>query len=109
MLPVLTVFADLVGLLGAFVICVLKLDISAALFFTMIAQTLSAADIITGLVKTVFFGAIIALVGCLQGFNVSGGAEGVGKATTVSVVVSFILIILSDCLFTMIFYFILRL
>jgi len=109
MLPILTVFADLIGLLGSFVICVYKLDVTPALFFTMIAQALSPADIVTGLFKTVIFGAIIALVGCYQGFNVTGGAEGVGKSTTTSVVISFILIIMADCLFTMLFHFILRL
>ena len=109
MLPILTVFADLIGMLGAYVICVFKLDITPALFFSMIGQTLDVSDITTGLIKTVFFGAIIALVGCYQGFNVTGGAEGVGKATTVSVVISFILIIMADCLFTTLFYFILKL
>src|SRR6185295_836936 len=109
MLPILTVFADLIGLLGSFVICVYKLDVTPALFFTMVGQALSPADILTGLFKTVIFGAIIALVGCYQGFNTTGGAEGVGKATTQSVVVSFVLIIMADCLFTMLFHFIMKL
>ena len=62
-------------------------------------------DIVTGLIKTVVFGMIIALVGCHQGLTVKGGAEGVGIATTTSVVRSFILIIMTDALFTFIFYF----
>ena len=89
-------------------ICVYKLDISPAMYLAMMAQSLSVKDIITGLVKTIFFGAIIALVGCYYGLHVKGGAEGVGKATTRSVVVSFILIIMCDCLFTTVFYFILK-
>jgi len=109
MLPILTVFADLIGLLGSYVICVYKLDVTPALFFTMIAQSLDPPDILTGLFKTVIFGAIIALVGCDQGFRVTGGAEGVGKATTNSVVTSFILIIMADCFFTMLFHFIMKL
>ncbi len=106
MLPVLTIFADLVGLVGGFIICVFKLSISPPLYFTMVVESLELKDIFTGLFKTIFFGAIIALVGCHQGLNVKSGAEGVGLSTTTSVVVSFILIIMADCLFTTVFYFI---
>jgi phospholipid/cholesterol/gamma-HCH transport system permease protein len=109
MLPILTIFADLIGILGGFTICVYKLFISPSLYFSMMAQSLELNDIVTGLIKTICFGAIIALVGCHQGFRVRGGAEGVGRATTVSVVISFILIIMADCLFTTVFYFILKL
>jgi phospholipid/cholesterol/gamma-HCH transport system permease protein len=63
-------------------------------------------DLFTGLFKTIFFGMIIAFVSCYEGFNVEGGAEGVGKATTRSVVTSFIMIIVADCFFTALFYFI---
>lgn len=108
MLPVLTVFADLVGMLGGYVICVYKLFISPTMYFTMIAEALTVKDVMTGLTKTVFFGAIIALVGCHQGLNVQSGAEGVGRSTTIAVVISFILIIVADCFFTTLFYFILR-
>ena len=109
MLPVLTIFADIVGVFGGYVICVHKLGISSPMFFQMVFNTLNASDIMTGLVKTIFFGAIIALVGCHQGLCVSGGAEGVGRATTRSVVISFIMIIMCDCLFTTIFNYILKL
>lgn len=108
MMPVLTIFADLIGILGGFVICVSKLYISPALYLTMVSQSLDVKDILTGLLKTIFFGAIIALVGCHQGLNVKSGAEGVGRSTTSSVVVSFILIIMADCLFTTLFYFVFR-
>jgi len=100
---------DLVGIMGGFVICVFKLFMNPSLYFTMVAQALKFSDIMTGLVKTIFFGAIIAIVGCHRGFNAKGGAEGVGRATTLSVVISFILIIMADCLFTTIFYFIFKL
>ncbi|MCK5180361.1 MAG: ABC transporter permease [Candidatus Omnitrophica bacterium] len=108
MLPILTVFADLVGIMGGFVICVYKLYISPTLYFTMVTEALTVKDIVTGLTKTVCFGAIIALVGCHQGLNVQSGAEGVGRSTTTAVVISFILIIIADCFFTTLFYFILR-
>ena len=106
MLPILTVFADIIGILGGFVICVYKLYISPTLYFTMIAEALTVKDVVTGLVKTIFFGATIAIVGCHQGLNVKSGAEGVGKSTTASVVISFLLIITIDCFFTTVFYFI---
>jgi len=108
MLPILTVFADIIGMMGGFVICVYKLYISPTLYFTMIAEALTVKDVVTGLFKTIFFGAIIAIVGCHQGLNVKSGAEGVGKSTTTSVVISFILIITTDCFFTTLFYFIFR-
>lgn len=109
MLPALTIFADVIGILGGYVVCVYKLEMTNQMFWHMVIMTLDPPDIITGLVKTIFFGAIIALVGCRQGLTVSGGAEGVGRATTLSVVISFILIIMADCLFTTIFNYILRL
>jgi phospholipid/cholesterol/gamma-HCH transport system permease protein len=69
-------------------------------------EALRFKDLFTGLSKTIFFGMIIAFVSCYEGFNVEGGAEGVGRATTRSVVCSFILIIAADCFFTALFYFI---
>ena len=69
MLPVLTVFADLIGIFGGFVICVSKLGINATLFVNMVIEALMVKDVVTGLIKSVFFGMIIALVGCYQGFN----------------------------------------
>jgi phospholipid/cholesterol/gamma-HCH transport system permease protein len=108
MLPLLTVFADIIGIFGGFIICVYKLNMNPGMFLSMVDQSLGAPDILTGLFKTLFFAAIIALVGCYHGLNVKGGAEGVGRATTISVVSTFILIIMCDCMFTTIFYFILR-
>ncbi len=106
MLPVLTIFADVVGITGGFVICVGKLAIHKAMYVNMVVESLRVKDLVTGLVKTVFFGMIIAIVGCYHGLTVKGGAEGVGRATTISVVISFILIIITDCVFTTVFYFI---
>jgi len=76
------------------------------MFISMVTEALVVKDVVTGLIKSVFFGMIIALVACHQGLNVEGGAEGVGKATTVSVVTSFIMIIVTDCFFTFMFYFV---
>ncbi len=105
MLPVLTVFAVLVGIFGGFVICNFKLSIDAHMYWNMVIDSLAVKDVVTGLVKTMFFGMIIATVGCFEGLHVKGVADGVGRATTMSVVRAFILIIMFDCFFTFIFYF----
>ena len=105
MLPCLTMLADLVGMLGGFVIGVFSLKISPGLYMDMTVRFLQLKDIHTGLFKAFVFGIIIAIVGCFEGLNARGGAEGVGRSTTVSVVSSFIMIILADCLLTGIFYF----
>jgi len=106
MLPLLTVFADIIGIIGGAIICIFKLFMSPEMYYTMMVQSLQVKDIVTGLLKTVCFGVIIALVGCYQGLKVEGGADGVGKATTSCVVITFILIIITDCLFTTMLYFV---
>jgi phospholipid/cholesterol/gamma-HCH transport system permease protein len=106
MLPILTLYANIIGILGGWLICVYKLGIPSRLYMSITFEALRYKDLFTGLAKTVFFGMIIAFVSCYEGFNVEGGAEGVGRATTRSVVSSFILIIAADCFFTALFYFI---
>ena len=105
MLPILTIFANAIGIFGGYLICVYRLSIRSSTYMNMTFQSLEYKDLFTGLIKTLFFGMIIALVACLEGLNVRGGAEGVGKATTKSVVSTFILIIAADCFFTALFYF----
>jgi len=105
MLPCLTIFSDLMGMLGGYLVGVFNLNINSGMYINITLKFLTLKDIYTGLIKSVFFGMIIALIGCYMGLNTKGGAEGVGRATTVSVVTSFILIILSDCVLTGIFYF----
>jgi phospholipid/cholesterol/gamma-HCH transport system permease protein len=106
MLPLLTLYADIIGIFGGWLICVYKLGISSTLYLQVTFDALLYKDLFTGTFKTIFFGMLIAFVSCYEGFNVEGGAEGVGKATKLAVVTSFILIIASDCVFTAIFYFI---
>lgn len=106
MLPLLTLYADFIGILGSYIICVFKLGISSSMYINVTFDALLFKDLFTGLFKTLFFGAIIAIVSCFEGFRVEGGAEGVGKATTRCVVSSFVLIIAADCFFTALFYFI---
>jgi phospholipid/cholesterol/gamma-HCH transport system permease protein len=105
MVPCLTIIADLVGMVGGYLVGVFSLNINPGLYININFDFLQAKDVLTGLTKSFVFGGIIAMIGCYQGLNTSGGAEGVGKATTVSVVTSFILIILADCILTAMFYF----
>ncbi|RKY32469.1 MAG: ABC transporter permease [Candidatus Omnitrophota bacterium] len=106
MLPLLTIYADMIGIFGSYLICVLKIGISSSMYMRVTFDSLLYKDVFTGLLKTIFFGMIIAFVSCYEAFNVQGGAEGVGRATTRSVVSSFVLIIIADCFFTALFYFI---
>jgi len=87
-------------------VSVYKLGLSHALYIKMTFEPLVLKDIFTGLFKSLVFASIICIVACFEGMRVEGGAEGVGKATTRAVVTSFILIIVSDAFFTVIFYFI---
>jgi len=105
MLPCLTVLGNISGIFGGFLVGTNSLNINADLYMQTTYKYLELRDINSGLIKSFVFAIIIALIGCYEGLNTKGGAEGVGKATTKSVVVSFILIILADCLLTAIFYF----
>lgn len=105
MLFVLTIYADIIGVLGGYIIAVFKLDMSSHQYIKRSLDALMIKDVMTGLVKAFFFGGIIATVGCYFGFHARGGAEGVGRATTIAVVTALVLIIASDALFTAIFYF----
>jgi phospholipid/cholesterol/gamma-HCH transport system permease protein len=104
MLPCLTVLADLIGIIGGYVVGTTAVGISSVTYIEKTIDGLLLKDIITGLTKSVVFAGIIALVGCYMAFVVRGGAEGVGKSTMISVVTSLICIILADCIFTTIFY-----
>lgn len=105
MMPCLTVISDLAGLLGGAVFGMYQLDQTFSLYILATRDALVMRDISTGLVKSVVFGFIITKVGCYEGFSVQGGAEGVGKATTSSVVISIFLIIVADLVFTALFYY----
>jgi phospholipid/cholesterol/gamma-HCH transport system permease protein len=106
MLPLLTVYANVIGILGGYLICVYKLHISSTMYINITLEALRFKDIFTGLFKSLIFSMIIVLVSCFEAFRIEGGAEEVGTATRNAVVASFILILAADCLFTAIFYFI---
>lgn len=103
MLPILSALADGVGLLGGFVVAGALLGIPANVYWMDIPEMVGISDLLSGLGKTIFFGGIIAVVSCYQGFSTQGGAEGVGKATTRAVVWSSILILVSDYFLTAFF------
>ena len=105
MLPCLTILGDAVGIFGGYLIGVFNLHINPGLYIDTTFRFLTAKDILTGVAKSFVFGGIIALIGCYYGLNTTGGAEGVGKSTTTSIVTSFILIIVADCILTAAFFF----
>lgn len=104
MVPCLTVLADLMGIAGGFTLGISALNLDFTRFLKQTISALAFKDLFTGLVKSFFFALIIAGIGCYQGSIVRGGAEGVGKATTQSVVSSIFMIILADMVFTALFY-----
>jgi phospholipid/cholesterol/gamma-HCH transport system permease protein len=96
MLPALTIVADIIGILGGYAITVGLYGASSTVYWRRTWSYLELSDINNGLIKACFFGAGIALICCYKGFVASGGAEGVGKATTGAVVLSFMTILISD-------------
>ncbi|HZP02227.1 MAG TPA: ABC transporter permease [Terriglobia bacterium] len=105
MMPCLTILSDAAGILGGGIFQMYQLDQTFLMFLAATRDTLVMRDIWTGLIKSLVFGLIIAKVGCYEGFAVRGGAEGVGKATTSSVVISIFLVIAADVVFTALFYY----
>lgn len=105
MLPCLVMLADISGMFGGYLIGTLSLDLRPGLYIDTTIQFLEKKDIITGLVKSAVFSTIITMISCQQGLGTEGGAEGVGRSTTNSVVLAFIFIILADALLTAAFYF----
>lgn len=103
MMPVLTAIADLLGILGGMGIAVLEIRMTAQDYITSIWQQLAISDIFSGLGKTIFFGLEIAAVGCYNGLQVEGGAAAVGRATTRTVVLASISILVSDFFLTKLF------
>ena len=99
-MPTLTILGDFVGLFGGAIFTSMKLNITIDTYFIRCIEILTLEDVGQGLIKSVVFAFIIVLVGISNGFQVQGGAEGVGRATTRSVVLSISLIILADMIFT---------
>jgi len=102
-LPLLTVYADVAGVLGGMLMARSKLDVGFDAFLERLGDAISLSSYLTGVAKAPVFAAIIALVGCYQGFQAGGSADSVGRQTTVSVVQSIFLVIVADALFSVVF------
>lgn len=102
-LPLLTVLADIVGLFGGMVMAVSEVGQSRAYFISHVLLALTMQDVMSGIGKTFFFAFFIGIIACFNGLNATGGADGVGKATTNTVVTASIAIIISDFFLTKLF------
>ena len=102
-LPLLTVYTDVMGVLGGMVMARAQLDVSYGAFLDRLDEAISLTSFLVGVGKAPIFAAIIALVGCYQGFQVGGSADSVGRQTTLSVVQSVFLVIVTDALFSIAF------
>ncbi|MNF62703.1 putative phospholipid ABC transporter permease protein MlaE [compost metagenome] len=102
-LPMLTFLAMLSGIVGGGVVCALSLDISPAMFLSLLQSDIGVQHFLVGMVKAPIFAFLIAAIGCLEGFKVSGSAESVGAHTTSSVVQSIFVVIVLDAVAAMFF------
>jgi len=102
-LPLLTVFADVLGVFGGMIMADTQLDVSFNEFLDRFVKAVSITSFMIGIGKAPVFAAIIAVVGCFQGFRTKGGADSVGRQTTRSVVQSIFLVIVADALFSIAF------
>ena len=100
MMPVLTLFADAAALIGGGLYTGIMLKLSLNTFIDRVFDTLVLYDLMQGLIKSLVFGVLIALIACANGFSVIGGSEGLGRATTRSVVLSIAAIVVADMIFT---------
>lgn len=96
MMPMLVIFANIIAVLGAYIVSNYFLGISFEVFFKSVRRFFQISDLISGLLKTVFFGGVTSLLGCHIGFRTEGGAEGVGLSTIRSFVLSAALILILD-------------
>jgi phospholipid/cholesterol/gamma-HCH transport system permease protein len=103
MLPLLTVFANSIGIIGGMVVAKYQLGVSMATFMERMTDYIKPWDFVSGLIKSFIFGLIISIVGCYNGLQTQGGAEGLGKATTKTVVVCFMSILISNYFISKVF------
>jgi phospholipid/cholesterol/gamma-HCH transport system permease protein len=104
MMPCLAIWPDLMGVTGGALFGVTGAGFTLRSYFTATCESLVLRDITTGLAKSLFFGIVITAVGCYEGFATGAGAEEVGRSTTSAVVVSILLVVLIDLIFTYLFY-----
>lgn len=100
MMPAMTVLSNAMALLGGGLICVFELNITLGIYFERVLSVLSVADLVQAFSKSLVFGVLVALVATSNGFNAHGGSEGLGRATTRSVVLCIAAIVVADMIFT---------
>jgi phospholipid/cholesterol/gamma-HCH transport system permease protein len=104
MMPILVIFANVIAIVGAYIVSDYFLGVSFAVFFQSVNRFFQMGDLMAGLLKTVFFGGVTSLLGCHIGFKTEGGAEGVGSSTIRSFVMSAALILILDYLLWMLLF-----
>jgi len=102
-LPLLTVFANLLGVLGGLAICAVQFKIAPSFYLQTIFNAVKVEDVTVGIAKTFVFGWIIAMVACFSGLETRGGTVGVGRATTRTVVVASVTVLIADFFLTQLF------
>ena len=101
--PFLVLVGNIIGVFGGFIVATFKLDLNPILYMISTIDNFNSIDLMQGLIKALVFGIIISIVSCYFGFNASGGAEGVGRATTISVVTASTMILTSTYFITALF------
>jgi phospholipid/cholesterol/gamma-HCH transport system permease protein len=104
MLPALTILGDFLGILGGLLVAIVQLSLTPGLFINDVLSALTLSDIVSGVGKSFFFAFFITVIGCYNGLHARGGADGVGRATTNTVVLAAILVLVSDFFLTKLFY-----
>ena len=96
MLPLLTTIADAVGVFGGWLIAVTELQLSSEFYWRSLLQALALGDLLSGVGKSIFFAYFIGIIACYNGMRVTGGADGVGRATTATVVAASVTVLIAD-------------
>ena len=102
-MPMLTLIANALGILGGLCVGVLSLDLTAMSYFIQLQKAVKSWDLYSGMIKAAAFGLAIAMISCQQGLATTGGAEGVGRRTTAAVVTTLFTLIIIDAIFTVFF------
>ena len=100
MVPIIVIYVNAIGMIGGAIVSATYVGIGTQKYFDNLFYELTFGDLLRGLVKSMFFGGIVATIGCYKGFKTTGGAEGVGRYTTQSVVLSFVLVVVFDYFLT---------
>ena len=106
--PILTIYADLFGIIGGMIIGITSLDLTFNTYVTQSIKAISAFDVVTSLIKAAVFAGLVSAVGCQRGFMVRAGAQDVGKFTTSAVVSAIFMIVVADSIFAIMLYYVRR-